>query len=403
MTDAVHLAAERQAYLRRHGLIGLVLGVAGIIGCALGYGAEDHRRFLAGYVVAFMFWLGLSLGSLVIAALHGVTGGGWGLAVRRIAEAGYSTLPLMAIFFIPLAINVGQLYPWANSSTVAADELLQRKAWWLNVEGWQIRAAIYFGVWIVTMLLLNLLSPNDDPNSESPRGLWLQRVSGAGLIAYGFSITLASVDWVMSLEPRWYSSIYGVIYMGGQTLAGMSFAVLMACLLQRFPPWNAIVTTGRRHDLGNLLLTMVMFWAYVSFMQYLIIWSGDLPEENAWYLARSVGGYELVAIVLLFLHFGLPFLLLLSRDLKQHRQRLMMLVAWLLLMRLVDLYRMAMPAFYPRTLTLPWQMWAALVGIGGFWMAVFAWRLSARIGLPIYDPVLAEPEGAASMSAGHSI
>lgn len=386
---ADHLATDRQAYLRRHGLIGLVLGVAGIIGCALGYGAEDHRQFLAGYLVAFMFWLGLSLGSLVVATLHGVTGGGWGLAVRRIAEAGYSTLPLMGIFFIPLAINVRQIYPWADSSTVAADELLQRKAWWLNVDGWLMRAAIYFGIWIVTMLLLNLLSPNDDPNSESPRGLWLQRVSGIGLIAYGFTITLASVDWVMSLEPHWYSSIYGVIYMGGQALAGMSLVVLVAGLLEGFPPWNVIVTTVRRHDLGNLMLAMVMFWAYVSFMQYLIIWSGDLPEENAWYLARSVGGYELVAMVLMFLHFALPFLLLLSRDIKQHRQRLMVVAGWLLLMRLVDIYFLAMPAFYPRTLTLPWQMWAALVGIGGFWLAVFAWRLSARAALPMYDPVLA--------------
>lgn len=381
--------ADRNSLLRRLGVGALLVGVVGAVVTALGY-QNASKEFLASYLVAFLFWLGVSLGSMIVCMLHGVTGGGWGLSVRRIAEAGYAALPLMALCFVPLAMNVRSLYEWADSEQVAADENLQKKVHWLNVEWYQTRVVIYFAIWIVTSLLLNAFSPKEDPDPDSPRNLWMQRVSGAGLILYGFSMTLAAVDWVMSLEPHWYSSMYGVIYWGGQALAGMSFCVLVMSLLESYPPWNRIVTTSRRHDLGNLLLTMVMFWAYVSFMQYLIIWSGNLPEENSWYLHRSVGGYELLVIVLMAFHFSVPFALLLSRDIKQRRRRLMWLVAWLLLMRLVDLYWLVMPAIFHEQLTFPWQLPASLAAIGGFWLAIFAWRLAVLADLPIYDPELAE-------------
>ncbi|HQU47235.1 MAG TPA: hypothetical protein PK867_30810 [Pirellulales bacterium] len=380
-------SADRNALLRRVGVVSLLVGVVGAVVTGLGYDGGS-KAFLGAYLVAFLFWLGISLGSMIVCMLHGVTGGGWGLAVRRIAEAGYATLPLMALSFVPVAMNVRTLYEWAGPSQVAADENLQKKAHWLNVEGYETRAAIYFALWIVTALLLNVFSPNEDADSESPRNLWMQR--GAGLIVYGFSITLAVVDWVMSLEPHWFSSMYGVIYFGGQTLAGMSFCVLVMSLLESYPPFNRTVHTSRRHDLGNLLLAMVMFWSYASFMQYLIIWSGNLPEENVWYLNRSVGGYELVVLVLMGFHFAVPFALLLSRDIKQRQRRLMWVVAWLLAMRLVDWYWLAMPGVFPKQLTVPWQLPAALAAIGGFWLAIFAWRLAARADLPIYDPELTE-------------
>jgi hypothetical protein len=382
-------STHRTTALRRTGIIAILAGLVGAAGCVAGYGGGS-KEFLASYLVAFLFWLGISLGSMVVCMLHGVTGGGWGLAVRRVAEAAYSTVPLMALAFVPLAMNVRTMYQWADPSRVAIDEVLQKKTHWLNVEAYETRAVVYFGIWIATALLLNLFSPNEDADPDASRNLWLQRVSGAGLILYGFSMTLAAVDWVMSLEPHWYSSMYGVIYWGGQTLAGMSFCVLVVGLLKRHSPWNRVVTTVRRHDLGNLLLTMVMFWAYVSFMQYLIIWSGNLPEESSWYLHRSVGGYELVVLVLMGFHFAVPFALLLSRDIKQRQGWLMAVVAWLLAMRLVDLYWLAMPAFFPKQFTLPWQLPAALAGIGGFWLAAFVWRLSARADLPIYDPELKE-------------
>lgn len=380
---------NRNALLKRAGVISLVIGIVGAVLCAFGYDGGS-KEFLGSYLVAFLFWLGLTLGSLVVCMLHGVTGGGWGLAVRRIAEAGYAAMPLVALSFVPIAMNVRNMYPWADPSIMSADENLQKKAQWLNAEGWEVRAVVYFGLWIVLSLLVNLLSPSEDREAESPRNLWMQRVSGAGLILYGFSITLAVVDWVMSLEPHWFSSIYGVIYFGGQTMAGFSLCVLVMGWLEDYPPWNRAVNDTRRHDLGNLLLTAVMFWAYCSFMQYLIIWSGNLPEEIVWYQHRSVGGYERVVLILMVLHFAVPFALLLSRDVKRHRGRLMWLAAWLLLMRLVDVYWLAMPGLFPEDFTLPWQLPAALAAIGGFWLAIFFWRLAARADLPIYDPELME-------------
>lgn len=382
-------SANRNSRLRRAGLISLVVGIVGAVVCALGYGGGT-KEFLGSYLVAFLFWLGMTLGSLVVCMLHGVTGGGWGLAVRRIAEAGYMAMPLVALSFVPIAMNVRTMYPWADPSIMSADENLQKKAHWLNAEAWEVRAVAYFAVWFVLSLLVNLLSPNEDREAESPRNLWMQRVSGAGLIIYGFSITLAVVDWVMSLEPHWFSSIYGVVYFGGQTMAGLSLSVLVMGWLEDCPPWNRAVNDTRRHDLGNLLLTAVMFWAYCSFMQYLIIWSGNLPEEIIWYQHRSVGGYERVVLILMVLHFAVPFALLLSRDIKRHRARLMWLAAWLLLMRLVDVYWLAMPGLFPEDFTLPWQLPAALAAIGGFWLAIFFWRLAARADRPIYDPELME-------------
>ncbi|HVX16363.1 MAG TPA: hypothetical protein VHC22_34575 [Pirellulales bacterium] len=377
--------ADRNALLRRAGAMSLVVGVIGAVLCGLGYGGGS-KTFLASYLVAFLFWLGIALGSLVVCMLHGVTGGGWGLPIRRIAEAAHSTLPLMALAFVPIAMNVGTLYEWADPSHMEADEDLQKKAHWLNVDGYEARAIAYFAIWIVLSLLVARLSPNEDSDPESRRSLWMQRVSGAGLILYGFTMTFAAVDWVMSLEPHWFSSMYGVIYFGGQTLAGMSLCVLVMSLFEGYPPWKRVVNTSRRHDQGNLLLTMVMFWAYASFMQFLIIWSGNLPEENVWYLRRSVGGYELVVLVLMVFHFAVPFALLLSRDVKQRERRLMWLVAWLLLMRFVDLYWLAMPGVFPEHLVFPWQLPAATAAIGGFWLAVFFWRLAVRADLPIYDP-----------------
>ncbi|HET6881281.1 MAG TPA: hypothetical protein VFI31_14060 [Pirellulales bacterium] len=379
----------RDSLLRRTGLVSLLVGIVGAVVCALGYGGGS-KEFLASYLVAFLFWMGMALGSLVVCMLHGVTGGGWGLAVRRVAEAGYASLPLLALAFVPIAMNVQTLYEWGDPSLVSVDENLQKKSHWLNVAGYEVRAVVYFALWIALGLFVTLLSPNEDRDPESRRNLWRQRVSGAGLIIYAFSITLAMVDWVMSLEPHWFSSMYGVLYFGGQTLSGFALCVLVISLLETYPPWNQVVNTTRRHDLGNLLLTAVMFWSYAHFMQFLIIWSGNLPEENVWYLHRSVGGYELVVLVLMALGFAVPFSLLLSRDVKQHRQRLMWLSAWLLVIRLVDCYWLAMPGVFPESLTLPWQLPAAWAGIGGFWLAIFCWRLAARADLPIYDPELTE-------------
>jgi hypothetical protein len=385
---------ELTRYLRRVGMGGLLVAVIGGAACAYGY-ANLKEQFYRAYLTAYLFWLGIGLGCMGLAMLHGLTGGAWGLTIRRVIEAGYQTMPLLALLFTPLWLGVERMYEWADPEVMRHSEVLAGKAGYLNVDGFHTRAIVYFFVWIAITWSQDRSSPNDEFQGDTPRGRRLQRASALGFIAYGLTITLASVDWVMSLEPEWYSTMYGVLYMGGQAVSGMSFALIAVITLGRFEPWSRTVTPLRRNDLGNLLLAFVMFWAYVAFMQYLVIWSGNLPEENVWYLHRSQGGWEYLVMSLMGLHFAVPFLLLLSRNLKRQAAGIFRIAALLLVMRYVDLYWLIVPGFQrgetgTHGLTFHWLDLAALAAIGGVWLAVFAWRLLVRVRLPIYDPEFME-------------
>lgn len=380
---------ELQQFVARVRGISLTVGAIGAALCAAGYFFQPERFFQA-YLFGYLFWLGLTLGSMVVVMIHGLTGGGWGLAIRRVSEAAMGTLPLMALLFTPLLSGIYLLYEWSHHDVVEHDVVLKAKSAYLNVEGFQIRAAAVFAVWLLFWGLLKLWSPSDDRNPDSPRSLRLQRASGVGLLLYGLAITFASVDWVMSLEPHWFSSMYGILFAASQALSGLTFAILAITALDRFEPWRRIATVSRRHDLGNLLLAFTMFWAYVSFMQYLIIWSGNLPEENVWYLNRSAGGWQLIVIALMGLSFAVPFFLLLLRDVTCHRLRLCQVAALLLGMQAVNLFWLIEPAFSPKQFTIHWLHLASLAAVGGFWLAMFAWRLPALAMLPIDDPELTE-------------
>jgi hypothetical protein len=371
----------------------ITAGAAGAI-CAFGY-VRLPERFYSAYLTAFVYWLGIALGCLVIALIHGLTGGAWGKTIRRVVEAGYETLPLLAVLFAPLWFGATFIYEWADLEFVRQNESLVRKAGYLNLVGFRSRSIVYFAIWIGITWALNRSSPNEERRADTPRSRRLQLASGLSLIAYGFTVTLAAVDWIMSLEPQWYSTMYGLIIIAGQAVSGLSFAVIVVAALGTFEPWSMIVTPTRLNDLGNLLLASVMFWAYCSFFQYLVIWSGNLPEENVWYVHRSQRGWPHVALGLMTLHFAVPFLLLLSRRLKRQTTSLWRIAALLLVMRYVDLYWLAVPGFQrgsteSQGLTVYGLDLAALAAIGGAWLSVFAWRLSVRIRLPMYDPDLKE-------------
>jgi hypothetical protein len=385
---------ELVSTLNRISRLALTIAVAAGAICVVGY-VRLPERFYPAYLTAFVYWLGIALGCLVIALIHGLTGGAWGKTIRRVVEAGYETLPLLAVLFAPLWFGVAFIYEWADLEFVRRHESLVRKAGYLNVVGFQLRTIVYFAIWIGITWALNRSSPNEERIADTPRSRRLQLTSGLSLIAYGFTVTLSSVDWIMSLEPQWYSTMYGLIIIAGQAVSGLSFAVIVVAALGTFEPWSQIVTPGRLNDLGNLLLAAVMFWAYCSFFQYLVIWSGNLPEENVWYVHRSQRGWQYVALGLMTLHFAVPFLLLLSRRLKRQRTSLWRVAVLLLIMRYVDLYWLAVPGFQRsgtenQGLTVHGLDLVALAAIGGAWLSVFAWRLSVRIQLPMYDPVLKE-------------
>ncbi len=390
-------AASLSAPLKRLGLTGLAALVLGGVLCAGAY-ATQREQLLAAYLTAYFYWLDLTLGCLGLTLLHNLTGGGWGNAIRRVIEAGYQTLPWMALAFVPLWFNVESIYEWTDPEVVAHHLPLLRKAQYLNVDAWHVRALVYLAVWFVFVLLLSATSPR---GVEAPQSLARQRrqpIGGLGFIAYGVTITLASVDWVMSLEPTWFSTMYGVLYMAGEALSGMAFAVLVVSQLREYEPWSTSVTPDRRNDLGNLLLAFVMFWAYVQFMQFLIIWSGNLPEENVWYLRRSAGGWLYVVIALALFHFAVPFFSLLNRQLKRDPKSIGRLAAALLGMRYLSSMWMILPGFEKHgseassSAALWWLCPAAWLAIGGGWLALFAWRLAARAVVPLDDPQLLEVE-----------
>jgi hypothetical protein len=369
----------------------LIGGGGGLALCALGAFLEP-AQFFRSYLLAYVFWLGLPLGCLGILMLHYLVGGTWGAIIRRVLESGTRTLPLMVLLFVPLLFGLHELYSWARPEAVAQDELLRHKSLYLNVPFFAIRLALYFVAWLVPVYFLNRWSRQQDQTPEWSAQRPIRRrlilLSGPGLLLYGLTMTFAAVDWVMSLEPHWNSSIYGILMVVGQLLGALAFAVVVTAWLADDASLSGVLSPTHVHDLGNLLLAAVLFWAYIAFCQLLIIWSGNLPEMVIWYVHRTEGGWLWIALALALFQFALPFVLLLSSDIKRHAQRLAWVAAVVLFMHLVDVFWIVMPAFYPDGIFVHWLDVAALIGVGGSWTAVFVWQLKGRALLPRYDPDL---------------
>ncbi len=363
-----------------------IVGALGLV--ALGVGAVvSPDQFFRSYLPAFVFVFGLALGSLALLMLQHMTGGAWGMMIRRLLEAGARTLPLVALLFVPIALGLRHLYIWAVPEIVAADRILQQKVLYLNTGFFIARAAFYFALWIGMAALLSRWSAAQDAQPGAAADDRRFRIlSGPGLVAYGLTVTFASVDWIMSLDPHWFSTIFGMLLMAGQALAALAFAVAVLAASAGDEPFRGRVNPTHFHDLGKLLFALVMLWAYLSFSQFLIIWAGNLPEEIPWFIERLRGGWQYVAIVLVAGHFFLPFLLLLSRDLKRNRPALLTMAVVILAMRFVDTYWLIAPAFPHEGFALHWMDLAAIAGVGGLWLAVFFRLLQSRERLPMHDP-----------------
>jgi hypothetical protein len=371
--------------LRRIQLPALAVGVAGLAACALG-AFLDPGAFFPSYLFGYLFWLGIALGSLAIVMLYHLVGGAWGFPIRRLLESAALTLPLLALLFVPLLFGLGELYAWARPAAVAADPLLQHKQPYLNPPFFIVRAAIYFGLWIGLAYFLSRWSLQQDATDDPALGQRMRYLSRFGLVAYMLTVTFASIDWVMSIEPDWYSTIYGLIYVAGQGLAGFSVAIISAALLKDRQPLARVITPDTFGDLGGLLMTFVMFWAYVAFSQFLLVWSGNLPEEVIWYEHRIHGGWNWVIIFVIAFQFAGPFLLLLARQAKRTAWSLAALALAILLVHLADLFWLVVPPFRQAGISLHWLDAAAPIGIGGIWLAAFAWLLGRRPLLPLRDP-----------------
>jgi hypothetical protein len=374
----------------------LIAGTAALALTVVGAFVQS-QQFFRSYLVAFLFWIGIPLGCWGLLMLHHLVGGRWGFMIQRPLEAAARTFPVMALLFVPLVFGLREIYPWAVPGAAETDHLIQEKSAYLNTPFFLARTIFYFAVWIGFGYLLHRWSLEQDRTGDPAYTTRLQNLSGIGLVLYGLTVTFSAVDWAMSLEPHWYSTIYGVLFMIGDGLAALSFAIVVAYFLSDREPVARVAAPERFHDLGNLLLALVMLWAYVNFSQYLIIWSENLKEEIPWYVKRITGGWEYVAVLLIAFQFALPFLLLLSRNTKRRAQVLSGIALWILAMHWLDLVWMVVPAFYPGDFYLHWLDFAALVALGGLWLTAFLYFLGESALLPLRDPrfvgLLEEAEG----------
>jgi hypothetical protein len=359
----------------------------------------DRAQFFHAYLVGFIFWIGITLGSLALLMLQHLTGGAWGLIIRRVLEAATRTLPLMLILFLPILVGLNQIYSWTNRAEMDQVPALREKAaHYLNPAFFMTRAALYFAIWSLMMLLLNTWSLQHDRTADRRFSKRLQMMSGPGLGLLIVTITFASIDWVMSLDPAWSSTIYGLIFVASWSLSALAFAILVMSWLAKRAPMDTVVRTNHFHDWGNLMMALVMLWMYFAFSQYLIIWSANLPEETTWYVARKHDGWGIIALGIVILQFMFPFLTLLSRAAKKSPQKLGMLALLILITRVVDVIWLIEPTFNREHFHLSWMDIVAPIAMGGIWIATFTWQLQKRSLVPVNDPQL---EQALAAHAGH--
>ncbi len=362
------------------GVIGLVLSAVGLF-----FNAE---RFYFAYLTGISFWVTIGAGALFFVMLHHIVGAKWSVVVRRLTENMTGTIPVLAILFVPVLLGIHSLYHWSHADVVAQDAALQHKSAYLNQTFFVIRTIIYFGVWgVLAWRLLKVSSEQDEGHSESitPR---LKRISAPGIVLFAFTLTFAGFDWLMSLEAHWYSTIFGVYVFSGGLLAALAVLTLVALKLRDHGILADTITEEHYHDLGKLMFGFTIFWAYIAFSQLLLIWYGNIPEETLWYKHRwDVAGWQIISIVLLFGHFAIPFLALITRAAKRNFKVLKAVAVWLLIMHFVDLYWIVLPV-YSTEPHLSWMDVTTVVGIGGIFLWYFWLQTASGPVIPVSDPKL---------------
>ena len=347
--------------------------------------------FFPAYLVAFLFWTGISLGGIGLTFLHHVVGGSWAVPLRRPFEAAGSLIVLMALFFVPILLGIRFLYVWTDPEVLAHHAVIAHKVKYLNITFFTQRAVFYFVLWGVAAYIMNSWSRSQDGQRDDAPSRRLHAIAGPAIVLMFLSASFAAFDWGMSLDPDWYSTIYGAMFIVGEILATMAFMTVVAIRLSAYEPLKTAVTAERLNDIGNLLLAFTMLWAYMSFSQFLITWLGNISEEVVWYLRRLEGLWGVVALILISFQFFAPFFALLTRQNKRRAEWVLPIASWILVMRIVDLTWLVLPASaIPGKPQFPWGSlpWIAtsIVGVGGIWIAAFVWRLRSAPLIPLNDP-----------------
>ncbi len=367
--------------------VSLGLGIIGFCGCLIGWFVAP-RDFFVAYLFGHFFFLGLSLGSLALLMIHHLTAGDWGYAVRRFLESAVGNLPLLVLLFVPIFFGLANLYPWQNRAVVAVDETLRVTRIYLNPPGFVLRTAIVFAVWIIMARQLLKWSAEQDVTVSLEPTRKMRTLSGPGLVIYPVTMTFAAVDWLMSMEADWYSTMFPVLICIGQVLSALALVILLLAWAARSSPLGPLASEKNFHKLGNLLLAFTMMWAYLAFGQLLVIWSGNLPHEISWYLHRISCGWKWIAIFIALFHFFVPFFLLLMRAAKKRRPILARIAACVLAAHIVAVWWTIAPSIYTKHFYVGWLAPAAFLGIGGIYAFAFLKNLETRRLVPQNDPRL---------------
>lgn len=371
----------------RGGLAVGLVGLAAAVGLALAGAGID--RLMQSWLVAFAYLLTITLGALFFVILQHLVRAGWSVVVRRLAEAMAMNLPLLAVFFLPLFLTLPRVYEWAQPGAVAHDALLRGKAAYLNPAFFLGRWVVFFALWSLLARYFWSRSVKQDATGEVKLTVAMERFAAPAMILFAVSLNFSSFDLLMSIDPHWYSTIFGVYTFSGGAVGFLALLSVVTALLQRTGRMRG-VTDDHWHDLGKLVFAFTVFWAYIGFSQYMLTWYANLPEETIWYAARSTGGWTAVSLLLLFGHFLVPFCLLLPRFVKRSPRLLAPVAAWVLVMHYVDIYWLTMPKLSPSRVPLHPLDLACLLGLGGLWLAAVAWRLRRVSLVPGRDPRLEE-------------
>ncbi len=345
---------------------------------------QFFRSWSAGFIIPFA----LGLGSLAVLMLQYMSGGAWGMVTRRQLEAGARTMPLVFLFFIPLFFGMPRLYEWADKAKLDTDKLIRDKSAYLNPTWWSIRAIVVFAIWMTLAFVLTRLSQQEEETGSLAVSKRLTTWSAGGLVLYVFTLTSATTDWWMSMNDHWFSTIFALIFLGGQGLTVVSLALITTTLLMREQPMAGIVTKRHLHDLGNLLFMFTLFWTYVSFSQLVIIWSGNLPSEITWYIDRMNGGWGWIGMIMIFLQWMLPFLILLSQKIKRNPNSVRTMAIWVLVIRMIDAIYMVEPNYHGQHFFISWSDITALLGMTGLWVWYYVNELKKRPLIPYNAPDL---------------
>ncbi|MDH4070892.1 MAG: hypothetical protein OEV30_10765 [Ignavibacteria bacterium] len=364
---------------------GMIAGISALAILMAG-GVVYRQQFFESYLFGFIFWVGLSLGCLGILLLHHLVSGAWGHIIQRMTEAGGRILPYVFLMFAPVVIGMEFLYPWTDQETMASSHILHHKEWFLTTRFFLVRSVIYFGAWIFFAYWLSSRSRRQDKTGEAGLTRRMKLFSGPAIVAFVISVTLASVDWMMSLEPEWYSTMYGMHIIVGMILTALAFCIVLLRMFSLQEPYASVLTTRHYHHIGNMLFAFTILWAYMAFSQFLIIWSGNLPEDNFWYIRRLGTGWNIIAVFLLVGHFFVPFVLLLFRNRKRYIDSLARVAILILIMRFVDYFWLLKPAFSPEGWTVHWMDILAPIAIGGIWLALFFREFRSQPMIPLKDP-----------------